>query len=307
MQYALTGQANILSLPVVAKASGAAITAGTVNFYLTAQDGANAGKWYRGADTSWQAAESIAGAATHKSQGHWYLSFPNAVWTEGVRYRLYAVEDGDLHIPVGEDVFAIQSVADAVWDEVLTGATHNDATSAGRRLRQAQSVLIIHEGTSQGGGADNTIVLENTASDVVDWYNNCWIIITDNTGEGQLRHVMGYGGPTFIATLDSDWITNPDNTSEYIVIARSTTMVHEIHADGQAQIVAALMADTGFTAGGTMTFAEQLRLVAAWCAGNWILKTGETDVYQLLDADDTTAILEMELSESTPYRSITLL
>ena len=54
MQIALVGQANIVSLPVVAKASGAAIIAGTVNFYLVAKDGDDAGKWYRGSDTSWQ-------------------------------------------------------------------------------------------------------------------------------------------------------------------------------------------------------------------------------------------------------------
>jgi len=49
-------------------------------------------------------------------------------------------------------------------------------------------------------------------------------------------------------------------------------------------------------------------ILKAWCAGNWKLKTGETSVYQLLDADDgVTAILEMTLSQTTPYRSITVL
>lgn len=104
MQTALTGQANILELPIVAKASGNPIISGVVNFYLRDKDGANAGKWYRGADLSWQGSESIAGAATHSADGHWYLSFPSAVWARDVRYRLYAKEDGDLHIPVGDDV-----------------------------------------------------------------------------------------------------------------------------------------------------------------------------------------------------------
>ena len=161
MQYALTGQANILSLPVVAKASGAGITSGTVNFYLIAKDGTNAGKWYRGSDTSWQVVESIAGAATHRSDGHWYLSLPSAVWTRDVRYRLYAKESGDLHIPVGEDTI--------------------------------------------GKLGDTDVILK------------------------------------------------------------------------------------------------------AWCAGIWRTKSGETSIYELLDADDgTTVILEMELSETTPQRSITV-
>lgn len=37
-------------------------------------------------------------------------------------------------------------IADAVWDEILTGATHNIATSAGRRLRQ-----IVDVGVYEGG------------------------------------------------------------------------------------------------------------------------------------------------------------
>lgn len=110
MQDAFLEQANILELPIVAKASGDGITSGTVNFYLVDKDGTNAGKWYRGTDTSWQAAEAIAGAATHRVDGHWYLSFPSAVWERSVRYRLYAKEDGALHITVGEDIIGKESV-----------------------------------------------------------------------------------------------------------------------------------------------------------------------------------------------------
>ena len=161
MQTTLTGQANILGLPIVAKASGNPITSGTVNFYLVDKDGDNAGKWYRGSDQSWQAAEAIAGAATHRVDGHWYLSFPSAVWARNIRYRLYAKEDGDLHIPVGEDVLGK------------------------------------------------------------------------------------------IEDLD--------------------------------------------------------RILKAWAVGNWRLKSGETDVYELLDADDgSTVIVEMTLSQTTPFRTMTI-
>lgn len=119
MIIALAGQTNILGLPIVAKASGNPITAGTVNFYLVAKDGDNAGKWYRGSDTSWQNSESIAGAAAHRADGHWYLSLPSAVWTGNVRYRLYAKESGDLHIPVGSDVLCKLASLDRIlkaWD-----------------------------------------------------------------------------------------------------------------------------------------------------------------------------------------------
>jgi len=162
MQTVLVGQANICELPVVAKASGNPITSGTINFYLVAKDGTNANKWYRGSDTSWQVTESVAGVATHRADGHWYLSLPSAVWTRNVAYTLYAKESGDLHIPVQDHILAK------------------------------------------------------------------------------------------IEDLDV--------------------------------------------------------ILKAWCVGKWQLKTGETDVYELLDADDgATVVLEMTLSQTTPFRTITLI
>lgn len=161
MNTVLVGQANIVELPIVAKASGDPITSGTVNFYLVDKDGPNTGKWYRGSDQSWQVAESIAGAATHRKDGHWYLSLPSAVWTRNVRYRLYAKESGDLHIPVGDDLL------------------------------------------------------------------------------------------TKVANFD--------------------------------------------------------RIMKAWAVGDWRLKSGETNVYELIDPDDGyTVIVEMQLSQTTPYRTITV-
>ena len=104
MQIVYTGQTNVIALPIVAKTNGDPITAGTVNFYLKALTGDNAGKWYRGSDQTWQASESIAGSATHGGDGHWELSLGYAVWTKDVHYLAYAKESGDLHIPVEKDI-----------------------------------------------------------------------------------------------------------------------------------------------------------------------------------------------------------
>ena len=67
MQTVYSGQANTLAMAVVAKASGNPIEAGTVNFYLKALTGTNAGNWYRGSDQTWQAAVSIAGESAHRT------------------------------------------------------------------------------------------------------------------------------------------------------------------------------------------------------------------------------------------------
>jgi hypothetical protein len=70
--------------------------------------------------------------------------------------------------------------------------------------------------------------------------------------------------------------------------------------------VTALMADTGFTQGGTMTYATLMNVIAAMAAGNWRVKSTDSDVQELLDPDDGTVILEQTLSESTAIRTITL-
>ena len=82
MQLVKASQANTVSLPMAAKATGGPITSGAVNFYLI--DRAT-GKWFRGSDGTWQVAESIAGAATHLADGHWDLDLPSAAWTAGRR------------------------------------------------------------------------------------------------------------------------------------------------------------------------------------------------------------------------------
>ncbi len=63
----------------------------------------------------------------------------------------------------------------------------------------------------------STITLDSDASSVNDFYDNDVISIDAGTGEGQQRIITAYNGTTKVATIEPDWITNPDTTSEYIV------------------------------------------------------------------------------------------
>jgi len=112
-------------------------------------------------------------------------------------------------------------IADIVWDEVLTGATHNIASSAGRRLRQLASV-IVRAGTAQGPGTgNNQIQLDAGASAINGEYDPGLIFIETGTGAGQARLILQYNGSTKVATVDRDWRVNPDNTSEFVILADS--------------------------------------------------------------------------------------
>ncbi len=129
METVYAGQTNVVTLPVAAKASGSGIIA-DVDFYLIDLDGTNAGKWYRGSDQTWQAAASIAGAATHKDDGHWILALVTGVWEKGTTYLLYAKESGGLHIPV-ESKLECKGKAEKAFAAWMLGDWHDKSGSPG--------------------------------------------------------------------------------------------------------------------------------------------------------------------------------
>jgi hypothetical protein len=111
---------------------------------------------------------------------------------------------------------AIDKIADGIWDEVLTGATHNISSSAGRRLR----VLAdnnLDDGVAQSGNAD-LIQLATTASTTPGLYVGCQIAIVGGTGAGQSRYIVGYTAGR-VAYVSRHWIVTPNATSEYAVYA----------------------------------------------------------------------------------------
>lgn len=109
-------------------------------------------------------------------------------------------------------------IAKAVWDRILTGATHNIPGSGGRRMREITSIIIRFD-TAQGPGTgNNQIQLDAGASAVSGAYDPSIISIVGGTGIGQTRQVFEYDGASKTITVDRDWKVNPDATSEYIIV-----------------------------------------------------------------------------------------
>ena len=66
-------------------------------------------------------------------------------------------------------------------------------------------------------------------------------------------------------------------------------------------IVAALLAETGITEGGTWTFAKVMKVINAFAVMKMQLKTGTTATYEILDPDDeTTVVAELTTGETSP-------
>lgn len=79
--------------------------------------------------------------------------------------------------------------------------------------------LVVNSGTAQAG-ASGSITLASGASSTDDYYNDAVVVITGGAGAGQARQITDYTGSTRVATVDANWVTNPDNTSTYAVIGR---------------------------------------------------------------------------------------
>jgi hypothetical protein len=109
-------------------------------------------------------------------------------------------------------------VSYSVWEEILTGATHNTPSSAGRRLRELAGTIIT-AGTAQTGSTNNTIMLNGNASTVDGAYDPAMIAIVGGTGSGQCRGILEYEGSTKKAVVDRNWKITPDDTSEYVIYA----------------------------------------------------------------------------------------
>jgi len=103
---------------------------------------------------------------------------------------------------------------------VVKSDTHaiNGNTTAATNLSNIYSV--IETGTAQAGGS-NTITLRSGASSSNDYYNNQIVVLLTNTGAGQNNRIIDYVGSTRVATVATSWVTQPDNTTTYLVIGRA--------------------------------------------------------------------------------------
>jgi hypothetical protein len=104
-------------------------------------------------------------------------------------------------------------IADAVWDEVLTGATHNVNRSAGKRLRQIADERIIADGQTVSA-TTNTITLEPIGTLCV---GQTIVVTNQDTDEKQVRFILAFDTGTDTATVDSNWCVVPTAGDEYLL------------------------------------------------------------------------------------------
>ncbi len=84
---------------VISKYSGFAIQAGAVNYYLKQLVGANAGKWWRAGDNTWQATETANAMTFEGGDADWSLALSNSPFVAGGAYLEYVKESAGRRWP----------------------------------------------------------------------------------------------------------------------------------------------------------------------------------------------------------------
>ena len=90
----------------------------------------------------------------------------------------------------------------------------------------------IDDNGDVAGATANTITLAPTASAVNGTYNDMNVYITTGTGVGQLRTISTYVGATKVATLSSNWTTNPSASDSVYSVAPAVTVSSGVNGGG---------------------------------------------------------------------------
>jgi hypothetical protein len=150
--------------------------------------------------------------------GNYGVLVDKTLFTAGKLYRVLYEATVDSIDTAKIEYYIALDFGNNVWDELLTGDTHNVQNSAGKKLRDISSI-VMSQNIARVGSTTNTIILASNEPAVDGNYDPAGIAIIDGTGKGQTRLLLEYEGSTRKAVVDRDWKVIPDDTSEYIIYA----------------------------------------------------------------------------------------
>lgn len=110
----------------------------------------------------------------------------------------------------------VNAEVDAALDTAIPASPV--ANSINERIRDLDDAGIIRRGTAQAGTFTN-ITLDAGASAINDFYRTLWCVLVGGVGVGQARFIAAYNGTTKVATTEGTWVTDPDATSVFILVA----------------------------------------------------------------------------------------
>jgi hypothetical protein len=182
---------------IIDKSTGSGVTTGNISWYLKNISGANAGKWWRNSDGTWQNTET-ANAMTHQADGHWTITLSASPWADGDVSLEYAKSDTDVHVPVSRMLtVAYTTDSDSSGKVYLNSGEYSSISGAlldlsngvetSLTLRQALRLMVAAAAGKVSGAQGSSITFRNIGDSknrivaTVDAYGNRSAITTDLT------------------------------------------------------------------------------------------------------------------------------
>jgi hypothetical protein len=148
--------------------------------------------------------------------------------TNDIQTRIPVALDGG-RIAAVLDSTATAALVDLIWDEPLTGATHNVATSSGKRLRQTTAFQQI-DSTVIDASATTTTFVTGLTSSVDNFYNDSMLVFTDGALAGQVRAIYDYIGATKTIVLAEALTSAPVNGVAFAIVSLHIHPVSQIQS-----------------------------------------------------------------------------
>jgi hypothetical protein len=152
----------------------------------------------------------------------------DAVWDEARSGHVTAGTFGE-NVVAELDSADKATLVDLIWDEPLTGATHNVATSSGKRLRQTTAFQQI-DSTVIDAAATTTTFITGLTSSVDNFYNDSMLVFTDGALAGQVRAIYDYIGATKTIVLEEALTSAPVDGVAFAVVSLHIHPVSQIQS-----------------------------------------------------------------------------
>ena len=151
----------------------------------------------------------------------------------------------------------------------------NDADGALSTIMSIGPSTEVHNGVVPDltgiTDASNQIRLDEGASGTVDAYNDKIINITGGTGSGQVRKITDYVETSKIATVDSAWDINPDDTSTFSIYTATVTINGDLNINNSITSTNTEITDTLIKLGQGLTETPAKDLGIIFTRGNGTL------------------------------------
>ena len=183
--------------------------------------------------------------------GPWWVLFSATV--DGVA-GLVDVDTFYVRAADGECGAVTADIVDDVWDEGLTGATHNVPTSSGRRLRNLGDAV---QGTIDDASATTTSFITDLTGTFDDHYGHLSLTFTSGNLTGISKIVNGYTASTKLITVEDGFPEAPADNDEFTIGSIHTHPIQEVADHVWDEVLSKTTHNVGQSAG------KRLRQLAA--------------------------------------------